>query len=74
VFEIILAAVLKKRKFTISGPDIPLFKRFQASWPKINTQNFVPGINSTGVQEIFKNDLDDILMSLKIAISKKTTP
>jgi len=71
VFEIILAAVFTKCKFTVSGPDIPLFKRFQASWSKINTQNFVPGINSTGVREVFKNNLDDILMSLKIAISKK---
>jgi len=71
VFEIILAAVFTKCKFTVSGPDIPLFKRFQASWSKINTQNFVPGIYSTEVQEVFKNNLDDILMSLKIAISKK---
>lgn len=68
VFKIILAAVFTKCKFTVSGPDIQLFKRFQASWSKINTQNFVPGINSTEVQEVFKNNLDDILMSLKIAI------
>jgi len=48
VFEIILVTVFTKCKFTVSGPDIPLFKRFQASWSKINTQNFAPGINSTG--------------------------
>jgi len=71
VFEIILAAVFTKCKFTVSGPDITLFKIFQASWSKINTQNFVPGINSTGIQEVFKNNLDNILMSLKTGISKK---
>jgi hypothetical protein len=71
VFEIVLAAVFTKCKFTVSGPDIPLFKRFQANRSKINTQHFIPGINSTKVQEVFKNNLDDILISLKTAISKK---
>lgn len=53
MIEIKLAAVFTKYKFTVSGPDIPLFKKFQANWSKINTQNCIPGINSTEVQEVF---------------------
>lgn len=69
VFEIILAAVFTKCKFEVSGPDIPLFKRFKSNWSEINTENFVPGISSPKIQNIFK-DKNEILTSLTTAISK----
>ncbi|XP_050520208.1 uncharacterized protein LOC126893767 [Daktulosphaira vitifoliae] len=71
VSEIVLAAVFGKSKFSISGPDIPLFKRFQANWSQVNTNNFVPGINSSEIRSVVGDDLDNILKNYNIAIYKK---
>jgi len=59
-----LATVFAKCKLFISGPDIPLFKRFQTSWSKVNIKNFVPSIKESKIKQIFGDDLDDILISL----------
>lgn len=46
IFEIILAAVFPKRKFVVSEPHIPIFKRFQESWSKINVLNIIPDVEN----------------------------
>lgn len=34
-----------------SGPNVPLFQRFQLAWPKLNLNNFKPGIQDTKVSQ-----------------------
>jgi len=62
ICEIILAAVFKKCNISsISGPDIPLFKRFKAKWADINLENYTTGHNSKEIKYILGDDLDTVL-------------
>ena len=71
IFEIILAAVFSKADFTISGPDIPLFKRFQSSWSKINNKNFVPAVANFEMTQMIGSEVETIIKCMNDAISKK---
>lgn len=71
VFEFIFAAVFVKRKFTISGPDIPLFNRFQNGWSKINVKNFMPGVGNLEIKQFISDYTETILKSINDAIAKK---
>ena len=39
-----------------SGPDVPIFKRFQNDWSKLDQKNFVPGILDEKVAEHIGNE------------------
>ena len=57
----------------MSGPDIPLFKRFKKKWDEINKQNFVTGLSNPKIKMILGNEYVQILTFAQNAI-KKTLP
>jgi len=43
IYELVLRCVFEEKCGITSGPNIPLFKKFQEYWSNINTSNFNPG-------------------------------
>jgi len=44
IYELVLRCVFEEKFGITSGPNIPLFKKFQEYWSKLNTNNYNPGI------------------------------
>ncbi|KAK7572169.1 hypothetical protein V9T40_012805 [Parthenolecanium corni] len=52
IFELVLQGVFQELKIaTMSGPDIPLFKRFKKEWEKFDLSNFSGRNNNAHVKE-----------------------
>lgn len=51
-------------------PTIPLFKRFQSGWSKINFKNFTSVVGNLEIKQIFADDIKTILKSMNDAIAK----
>lgn len=52
VHEVVLKALFEKCMGTVmSGPDVPLFKRFKADWDEIDKSNYQSGIEEAVVSE-----------------------
>ena len=51
VIEIILAAVFQSTLRGSSGPEVFLFKQFQAQWASFNFTSFEPGVAEASVIE-----------------------
>lgn len=62
MYEIVLQSVfLESKLFVMSGPDIPLFKKFQKNWPNIDKSNFSTFKNDLGVHNKLKNVALEVL-------------
>lgn len=62
IFELLLKSVFDlKLKLPTTGPDVPIFKRFQQQWPTFNTQNYYIGLNNTVVKSLVENKKDLII-------------
>jgi len=62
IFELLLKSVFDlKLKLPTTGPDVPIFKRFQQQWPTLNTQNYYIGLNDTVVKSLVENKKDLII-------------
>jgi len=70
IFEIILTAVYSKSYFTISEPDIPLFKKFQRSWSEINVKKFLPSVENFEMKQKIGSDAETIIQCINDDISK----
>ncbi|KAL4113207.1 hypothetical protein QTP88_016873 [Uroleucon formosanum] len=62
IYEIVLRSVFYvKFGTTTSGPDVPIFKRFQQFWSNVNTTNFEPGIKNDYVEKLLHNVSEEII-------------
>lgn len=62
IFELLLKSVFNlKLKLPTTGPDVPIFKRFQQQWPTLNTQNYYIGLNDTFVKSAVENKINIII-------------
>ena len=59
--ELVLAAVLKACMGVASGPDVLLFKRFQAYWERIDKTTFDSGLTDDVVQPRISAESERIL-------------
>ena len=60
IFEIVLRSVfMVKMNLPTSGPDVMIFKRFQETWPNINTAHFENGCEDTFVRTAIQDIRDD---------------
>lgn len=63
IFEIVLQAVFVTSKLSaMSGPDIPLFKRFQNYWENIDLRNYCIWTSHPEVYEVLKDVVDKVLL------------
>lgn len=44
IFEVVLRSAFEIKTDIASAPDVPIFKRFQKSWPNIDVKNFQIGL------------------------------
>ncbi|XP_076298485.1 uncharacterized protein LOC143217788 [Lasioglossum baleicum] len=51
MYEIVLRAVFEKKMSHSTGPNVPIFKRFQQAWPNINKLNFHCGVEDRFVNQ-----------------------
>lgn len=57
IFEIILKEVFSKLlKSIMSGPDVPIFKRFKDVWSSLNKDNFKPCITDKNIAKYIDNE------------------
>jgi hypothetical protein len=49
IFELVLSCVFEEKFGITSGPNIPLFKKFQEYWSKLNTSNYNSGIKDSNI-------------------------
>ena len=61
IYELILRSAFDKLMPPSSGPDVPLLKRFQQSWSKIDRTKIKSAMEIPLVREIFKKDASQIL-------------
>jgi hypothetical protein len=66
IFELVLQGVFTKVKlFSMTGPDILLFKRFQNMWENIDKSKISTSVSNTYIHNILKNDVDEIIVYAK---------
>jgi hypothetical protein len=56
IYELILKCVFDTKLCTKSGPDVPIFKRFQQYWGNLNTEKFEPGT----INEFIQTNVSDV--------------
>lgn len=69
IYEIILRSVFDHKFGSTSEPNVPLFQQFQLVWPKLNVNNFKPGLRDTKVSQHSNNSTECIL---RFCLSKLT--
>lgn len=70
IYEIILRSVFNHKFGSTSGPNVPLFQRFQSAWPKLNLNNFKPGLEGTEVSQRLNNSSECILKFCMTELTK----
>jgi hypothetical protein len=70
IYELVLRCVFEEKFGITSGPNIPLFKKFQEYWGKLNTSNFNPGIEDSNVCMALSRTKNDVLQ-FALEFSKK---
>lgn len=65
IYEVVLRGVFKEKVSKSSGPNIPLFKKFQQAWPNINKTNFVPGVKDRVVKKALKDTTSTLTFAQK---------
>jgi hypothetical protein len=69
IFEIVLADIFRKCEISpLTGPDIPLFKRFKAKWYTINFNKFVTRISYIDIKIALGNNYIDIVEFAKLKL------
>ena len=68
ILEIIIRAVFESKIPNTSGPNVPLFKRFQDAWPKMNKTNFCSGVTEKQISDLFPEKLT-IIQQLKCLLN-----
>lgn len=61
IFEIILRSIFDKNIDQSTGPNIPLFKKFQQKWSQIKSKNIKPGIEDKYVAMKLNDVTEDII-------------
>jgi len=63
MYEIVLAGVFSESKLSVkSGPDIPIFKKFQKNWPNIVKSNYFTFETDQAVYEKLKDVATEVLL------------
>lgn len=63
IFELVLqAAIFSVKLYSSTGPDIPLFKKFKASFPNINTLNILNCDTSSDLLLLIGEKREEILL------------
>ncbi|KAE9531874.1 hypothetical protein AGLY_010076 [Aphis glycines] len=65
IYEIILRSIFDKKLNISTGKDVPIFKRFQHSWNKIDKYDFSPGILDEKIKGIINPHLTRVLEFVK---------
>lgn len=73
IHEIVLKAVFDEKLGITSGPDTPIFKRFQKSWSTIKKENYQAGIDDPYVRDLVRKIRPKIITCLK-NINEKYQP
>lgn len=72
IFEIVLQAVFGSSKLSVmSGPDIPLFKRFKNNWLNLDLRNFHTWTSHPEIFEELKYVVEDVLLFCTKTIEDK---
>lgn len=71
IFEIILQSVFSYSKLTVmSGPEIPIFKRFKNNWNQIDQTKFNTWVSDNEVKQILHKIADDVIVYCKNALNQ----
>lgn len=70
IYEIVLRSVFDHKFGSKSGPNVPLFQRFQLAWPTFNLNNFKPGLQDTEVSQHLNNSIECILQFCMTELTK----
>ena len=71
IFEIILRGAFESKMGGTTGPDVPLFKRFQAEWPKIDKTKMQSCLTDRNVKKISPKDRTEILKFIHKTLEKQ---
>ncbi|KAE9539939.1 hypothetical protein AGLY_005191 [Aphis glycines] len=61
IYELVLRCVFEEKFGITSGPNIPLFKKFQEYWSKLNTSHFNAGIEDINICTALSHTKNDVL-------------
>lgn len=70
LYEIMLRGAFEAKFGETSGPSPPIFSTFRKKWPKINQQNYTPGIGNQYVQTVLGEVSDDIIQFCEKELEK----
>lgn len=62
IFEVVLRSVVEIYWPATVGPNVPVFKRFQQAWPKLDQSLYETGFDDDIVVEILEGRKDDIVL------------
>lgn len=63
MYEIVLAGVFSESKLSVmSGPDIPIFKKFQKNWPNIDKSNYSTFETDQAIYDKLKDVSTEVLL------------
>lgn len=60
IFEVVLRSAFKIKIDIASAPDVPIFKRFQKSWPNIDIKNFHIGLEDTYIFQSIEDRKEEL--------------
>lgn len=61
IYELVLKSVFEAKLCITSGPDVPIFKRFQQFWGNIDQNKFKAGIMNDFVKTILNDVCDNVI-------------
>jgi len=64
IYELVLKYVFDTKLNTTSGPDVPIFKRFQQYWGNLYTEKFRPGTINEFIQKNLSDVRSDVIHSV----------
>ncbi|KAL4090708.1 hypothetical protein QTP88_025495 [Uroleucon formosanum] len=71
IFEIILQSVFSYSKLTtMSGPEIPIFKRFKNNWNQIDQTKYSTWVSDNEVKKILHKVGDDVIIFCKDTLNQ----
>ena len=71
IFELVLSVLDLKLSLATSGPDVPIFKRFQENWPKIDAKKFDFGIIDPSVKAAIEHIKEETVLFCIKSLKKK---
>lgn len=61
IFELILRIVFETKMPPSSGPNVPLFQRFQNSWNDLNKANYKIGLDNDSLKTVLADHIDEVV-------------